>query len=250
MDLPLISVIFITYKRIDLLKRTIDSFLENTLYPRERLELILCDDGSPLEIQEEMRKMPFDVFLLAETNQGLGANTNKGIRAAKGEYILQLQDDWILNAPNNYLLLAQKALSLHKDIAMMRFRLGQPYVFSEYLSIEDYTLKILSNKQVNKELNRFIYSDNPHLKRKNFHDVFGYYLEGVKMTIMEINMCDNFNRQNGGAATIDGIEDIFEHIGEDESFRTKTIKDKVHNYIDSSSIGRMILQMYKKVKGT
>jgi len=90
---PLISVVIIGYKRIDELKKTHSTFLQNINYPRDRIELILCDDGSPYEMQQEMKKLDFDKFLLSSKNEGMGKNTNKGLIAATGDYIVQLHDD-------------------------------------------------------------------------------------------------------------------------------------------------------------
>ncbi|MCU1237285.1 MAG: tuaH, partial [Candidatus Solibacter sp.] len=96
---PLVSVVVVGYNRLELLRKTITSFLNTTTYPRNSLELILCDDGSPESVQDQMRLLPFDVFLMASENRGMGNNTNKGIRAAAGAYILQLQDDWECGGP-------------------------------------------------------------------------------------------------------------------------------------------------------
>ena len=41
---PLVSVLFITYKRFDMLQKSFESFRRNTNYPR--LELVIADDGS------------------------------------------------------------------------------------------------------------------------------------------------------------------------------------------------------------
>ena len=56
--LPLISVVVVGYDRFDLLENTITSFLETTTYPRTSLELILCDDGSPVSVQIECERFP------------------------------------------------------------------------------------------------------------------------------------------------------------------------------------------------
>ena len=127
MSLALVSVLFITYKRIELLKETLESFLLNTDYPRESLELILCDDGSPVEIQKEMNNLKFNKLLFAKKNEGMAANVNKGILAASGEYILQLQDDWECKGPKDYLTLGVKALEENSDVGIIRYRLGIKY---------------------------------------------------------------------------------------------------------------------------
>ena len=59
-DYPLVSVLFVTYKRIDLLGEAVHGLLKNTSYPR--LELVIADDGSGPEIQAEIRTLPVDVL--------------------------------------------------------------------------------------------------------------------------------------------------------------------------------------------
>jgi len=92
---PLVSVLFITYKRFDLLKKTVESFRQNTDYPR--LELVIADDGSGPAIQAEIRTLPADVFALMPKNRGLGANNNNGIRHCNGKYILIVQEKDVID---------------------------------------------------------------------------------------------------------------------------------------------------------
>jgi GT2 family glycosyltransferase len=113
--------------------RTYESFLANTDYPREKLELILCDDGSPFEIQEDMKKLKFDKYLFAKKNDGMAKNVNKGILAANGEYILQLQDDWFCKGPSDYLKLGVRALKENPELGLIRYRLGMEYLYTSKL---------------------------------------------------------------------------------------------------------------------
>lgn len=226
-DYPLISVIFITYKRIDLLKKTFDSFLKNTDYPREKLELILCDDGSPAHIQAEMKKLKFDKYLCAKKNEGMAANVNKGILAAAGAYILQLQDDWVCKGPKDYLLLGVKALEENPEIGIVRYRLGIPYlnkkkIFNDGLN-ELCVLEKNQNdkiKSVNHRKDTFLYSDNPHLKSKEVHKKIGLYKSYKNIAKTELDFCIRFNNYDlFKVGYINGFEEVFEHIGETESFR-------------------------------
>ena len=82
-DYPLVSVLFVTYKRVDLLEKAVHSFLKNTSYPR--LEVVIADDGSGREIQDKIRTLPADVYALSPVNQGLGPNNNNGIAHCTGQ---------------------------------------------------------------------------------------------------------------------------------------------------------------------
>jgi len=252
-EYPLVSVIFISFRRLALLKDTLSYFLNNTIYPRESLQLILCDDGSPYEMQNEMREMPFDVFLLSELNQGLGANTNKGLKAAKGKYILQLQDDWILTQKSLYLQYAIVILDMQSTIGLVRFRLGNVYDYAQEMNThygtDSFNYKILSKIQSNTILSNFLYSDNPHLKRNDFHTKIGYYQEDCRMEVMELDMCKKFNNSGWDVAIIDSMEEVFFHIGDDASHRNKkTLKNKLHYFMHQNVILKKLLMFYSYFK--
>lgn len=248
-NLPLVSIIIVGYNRLDLLKQTVFSFIEHTSYPRNKLELILCDDGSPKEAEEEMRKMPFDKFLFSKKNQGLGANTNKGIKAATGEFILQLQDDFFLIPGfEDYLEKGVKVLQHNQELGMIRFRLGVEYTYKSSTQMEEGIIKILSKTQDNKSLNNFLYSDWPHLKRKEFHIDLGLYIEGKKMELTELDMgIKFFNQDKYEVAIIEGFENIFNHIGENQSYRTSTFSYKLKSIINSFFIIKVFKSKIKKI---
>ena len=136
--------------------------------------------------------MPFDQYLLADRNEGLGANTNKGIRAARGEFILQLQDDFRFIGDPDFL---QKCVIKFQDdpsLGIIRFT--------------DVTTPTC-----------FQYSDQPHLKRRELHDIVGYYKERVAMTVMERDFVKRWNRQSTYMLDSFGA-DIFVHTGGAHSF--------------------------------
>jgi glycosyltransferase involved in cell wall biosynthesis len=238
---PLISVLFITYKRIDLLKKTYSSFLKNTHYPREKLELILCDDGSSKDIQEEMKKLNFDKYLFAKNNEGMAGNVNKGLNAASGQYVLQLQDDWVCNGPNDYLVLGINALETFPGIGIIRFRLGTDYLHHNKkfngglnnICIIDNDQKDKSTK-VNHMKSTFLYSDTPHLKRKILHQDIGLYKSYKNIAKTEIEFCLRFNKnQKYKTAYIKSYEEVFQHIGENDSLREQSMLSKIKLKIKS-----------------
>ncbi|HJZ45282.1 MAG TPA: glycosyltransferase, partial [Hyphomicrobiaceae bacterium] len=94
-----VSVVFVTYDRLETLKPTVESFLSLTNYPRDRLELILSDDASPAAVRLEFAKLAVDKIVVGEMRSGIGANQNRGITASTGDFILQIQDDWICQGP-------------------------------------------------------------------------------------------------------------------------------------------------------
>jgi GT2 family glycosyltransferase len=217
--LPLVSVIVVGYNRFDLLKRTITSFLNTTTYPRKSLELILCDDASPASVQDQMRSLPFDVFLMASQNGGMGYNTNKGIQAATGAYILQLQDDWECSGPPDFIEAALALFQERPDVSFIRLR--EPFAGPHAL----HTLRSGREAQIYRQrldwrstAGEYVYSDNPHIKRRTLHDSLGRYLEDKPMNQVEMDFCRRFEKQGSAkAAFINGYL-CFTHTGVAASF--------------------------------
>jgi hypothetical protein len=194
------------------------------------LELILCDDGSPEEIQSEMKKIEFDKYLLAKKNKGMGANANKGILAAKGDYILQIQDDWICKGPCEYLYLGVKALEENARIGIVRYRLGIKYsnIETSLFNAGKNKINLLEWKQDSAHSSLFIYSDNPHLKRPEIHKKIGLYKNSKKIYKTELEFCKRFNNSKlFMVGYIDNYDEVFEHIGEELSFRKPSTLSKI-----------------------
>ncbi len=99
MNLPLVSIMIITYNQIDFIHETLTSALEQDY---TNLEVVVADDGSvdgtAEVIQEYAQKYPNRlVSLVGGPNLGITGNSNRGLRACKGKYIaLQGGDDILL----------------------------------------------------------------------------------------------------------------------------------------------------------
>jgi glycosyltransferase involved in cell wall biosynthesis len=95
-----ISVIICTYNRAQLLKRTLNSLINQTI-SYKKFEVIVIDDGSTdntSDICNMMSKvLPNMRYVSVETNIGLGSARNLGIRSARGDYLLFVDDDCIAN---------------------------------------------------------------------------------------------------------------------------------------------------------
>ena len=93
----LVSVIIPTYNRANLIKRSVESVLNQTY---KNLELIIVDDGSTDNTKEVIDSINDDrIVYIKQENQGACAARNKGIDAAKGKYIAfhDSDDVWHLN---------------------------------------------------------------------------------------------------------------------------------------------------------
>lgn len=245
-DLPLVSVVVTGYKRPKELARTIESFLSVVQY--EPLELVLADDGSPEELRAPMRELPFDHFVFAERNRGLGANTNAGLAAAKGEFIFQLEDDWLCTGPADFLARGVELLRARPEIGIVRYT----RVFSDSDELPphevpgwDSTVKIFRPEAGS---DYFLYSNHPHLKSREFMEYMGPYKESRYMQRSEFDMRDRFNAQSRyAAALIEGC-DSFAHIGEESSHRRPLPASRVGMFLDRFPPLRPLANVLRRLK--
>ena len=97
-ELPRVSVIFLTFNRCEVVRRTIESLL-GTDYPPDRLQIIVADnstDGTPDMVRELARDTGRDVVLLASTQRLPAVKRNEALRAARGDIVVFLNDDvWV-----------------------------------------------------------------------------------------------------------------------------------------------------------
>lgn len=94
---PLISVVFISWNRNELLQAAIRSLKEQS-YPA--MEFVVVDNGSTDGSLEWLRESP-DIKLL-ENGENIGASAarNQGTRAASGDYVIYMDSDAELRTPN------------------------------------------------------------------------------------------------------------------------------------------------------
>jgi glycosyltransferase involved in cell wall biosynthesis len=250
-NLPLISVIFVTYNRAHTLVATYETFLAFTDYPRDRLELILADDASDAYTQRILAQIPFDKRAVAARNSGLGANQNRGIRAASGDYILMMQDDWLMVGRRDYLRVALQALEENPDLGLILFRDRAELDVAEERRVAGHRLVLpaLGTDDVaTMGVHQGTYSDNPHLKRREFHDVIGLYQEGVPMTRMELAMSRAVAAQSRfKVASIDGFE-VFRHIGDRFTFNPAERRWQLEQRIARWPGGTLALAIAKRVR--
>ena len=88
-----ISVVIPTYNRVELLKRSIDSVINQTIKP---FEIIIVDDGSNDGTEAMVKKNYDSLKLIKQKNKGVSAARNSGIKASSGEWIcfLDSDDEW------------------------------------------------------------------------------------------------------------------------------------------------------------
>ncbi|WP_084250887.1 glycosyltransferase family 2 protein [Sphingomonas pruni] len=252
MILPKVSVLFLTYNRAHTLVATYESFLARINYPRDRLELILCDDASHEFHQAIIRGLSFDVSLCATRNQGLGANTNKGVRAASGDFILQLQDDWLFVGEPDFLRDVIRTLQCHPDIGMIAFRERSNLAVAETREVDgsqfDILIPDLNDNGEIESVARGVYTDTPHVKRRNFHDIVGYYAEGIPMTKMELAMNRAVSTRADMVVAVKRGPETFRHIGEAYSFNPGAKREQLIQRIGAIPGGHVVLTLARSAR--
>jgi len=243
---PLVSVVITGYERPAQLATTLNSLLAVTRYPA--LELVLADDGSSEQARERMRELPFDRFVFADRNRGLGANTNAGLAAARGDYILQLQDDWECNGPADFVERGVRLMQARPSIGIVRFT----KVFAPDLSMPPHE-RLDSDPDVllmrpERNSRFFLYSDQPHLKSRAYVDFVGSYREGRYMQRTEEDMRRRFNEQTRfEAAFIEGYS-VFRHIGREVSHRRALPAARIGAAMDRAPLLRSLASLIRRLR--
>lgn len=227
-NLPLVSVLFITYKRFELLKRSVEHFLKNTDYPN--LEIIIADDGSGPAVQTKIRTLPADVFALAPENRGLGANNNNGLRHCTGKYILMIQDDCICYGPSDYLRNTIAVMEANPEVGIVNY-------YGSNHSIDD-TRRLPGSREhcypfsvpfVDGLKEHFFYTDQPHVMSRSALEYVGYYLESRDIEQSEEDYNHRWRDQGKFLTAMFPAyyNKLFIHEGAEQSFRTSRFRYKL-----------------------
>jgi len=95
-DLPMVSVIIPTYNRKKLLEELLKS-LTKTIYPKEKIKVIVVDDGSKDSVKDVVNKYKHEfrrVIYLRNDNPMLKSYcVNRAAMKAKGDYLFIVDDD-------------------------------------------------------------------------------------------------------------------------------------------------------------
>jgi glycosyltransferase involved in cell wall biosynthesis len=217
-EYPVVTVLVITYRRLMLAKKTIESIKQYLEYPNLRFHL--ADDGSGDEYIVKLIETIGPNYPITVTNtnrRGLGANTNAGVAAclAQSPYYLQLQDDFVLTHPMD-LKPSVELLAERNDIGMVRLGRLNPYMSGTVFEAINRYWWMIKRKS-----DTYIYTENPHLCHSRFPQTYGQIREDLKMGIAELDMCSRFNNGSGPEIVWPAwlsTTDMFQHIGDSQSY--------------------------------
>jgi hypothetical protein len=153
----------------------------------------------------------------------MGANTNAGLKHCTGKYILQIQDDWECQGPPEYLQQAVLLMDSHPDLGLVQFS-GAALVDPE-CRIRDFAGPdgyLICRASSAIPQTPHVYSDNPHLKRKELVDFLGEYRERCRMEECELDYNARFAKQSRFRAGFFPCyyNTVFIHTGAKDSLRT------------------------------
>jgi len=142
----------------------------------------------------------------------MGHSWNWCIENATNDIILQTEDDWVIEIggrnmervpdKNSFFYHLNNRIKVIEEYGgMFKFTNIDDKFWTSgktVRSLNGYNFKEL-NKPKTFMLNTwdmFIYSNQPHLKKKDFHKKVGFYLENVSVPEVEIDMCKKVYNSN------------------------------------------------------
>lgn len=237
-DLPIVTILVITYKRYDELKQTLYALQKHIQYPKDKLRVVVSDDSTGgnklnnLGRIKAFQQFGRDGIHVIETpdRSGWGKHVNFALRqvqdlsGADDPLVFQIEDDYILTKPLD--LTRGVALMMQRpNIGMLRYRgtAGAHYIYHQFeADAHEYGHEPITYLQLdNASHSLYVYSNGAHLKRAtSFHAHYGAYPENKPLGETEEAFAhmvkDGMKAGNAPAIAIlpDWIEMRFDHIGE------------------------------------
>jgi len=162
-----ITVTLTHYKRLDLLKETLDSFFSTNNYDID--QLLIIDDSGEKYYSNEIKKLYSNATVI-ENNKNIGQRRSIDIllKNCINEYIFHLEEDWLFDSEsNNYIESSMKILKNNPNIHQVHIRHqnDDPHpCIGEVNYIDDIGFKFLDNNWRDTWTG---FSFNPGLRRKS-----------------------------------------------------------------------------------
>lgn len=199
---PPVNIGVITYNRPNEIRLTLTSLLNHIRYSGE-VTIIVADDSSPGEYREDLMRWWQDQktswrMQIAKThrNLGWGGNANNLLRHAfhTAPYLYFTEDDYLLTTRLD-LDVGVALMENEPGLGLLRYRAtaGTPLVYvghetnisnlmPDFREYEGYGVGKVQWLELDGRSNSlWLYSNGPHLKRAQFHEVYGLYPEGLKL---------------------------------------------------------------------
>jgi len=201
---PPVTVLIVTYKRPELIRRVIQRY-EVYLQYAGRLLWRIADDGSPPGYVSELLAEFSRLNLQATVTDrgGFGANLNKGLQASfkDSPYVFLTEDDWVML---DYINLTKGVWLLENEPKIGLVRYDEIGVDMRY---EAAVLKHASMTGrdmwvryfvADRGASRYAYpGGHPNLVHKRYYDAYGLYKEGGEIASVERAFTATLAKQDG-----------------------------------------------------
>jgi GT2 family glycosyltransferase len=167
--LPSVSLVVPTYGRPHQLVECLRS-LARLDYPRDRLEVLVVDDGGPTPLDDLVAssQLQFRITLIRQGNAGPAAARNTGAERAQGEYLAFTDDDCVVE-PDWLLKLAEVWEDFPRSMVGGQTLNGAPGLVSAMA--QTITDVVYRHYNADPEHARFIASNNMALPAREFREV-------------------------------------------------------------------------------
>jgi GT2 family glycosyltransferase len=191
---PFFSIIVPTFNRPLLLTHCLQS-LERLVYPRDRFEVIVVDDGS--KNRAETVVFPFsnrlNITLITQTHGGPAAARNNGAAHAKGELLAFTDDDC---TPAAEWLKALAVRFNETPDNMIGGRTLNPFLHNPFSTASDLLIRYLYiYYNANPDQAHFFTSNNLTLSKDSFHRIGGFDMAFPRAGAEDREFCERWLRR-------------------------------------------------------
>jgi glycosyltransferase involved in cell wall biosynthesis len=188
-----VTLLITHYNRSRSLERLLKSFTDQQFIFGG---IVVSDDGSKEEHLDYIKSLQtqhnFNLVTTPE-NKGLGNNINKGQDAVTTPYTLYVQEDFEpIPGFEIHFKDALNILEEREDFDIARFYAYFHYPYTKPFGKGFSEMIFRSQPWFSNHLKFHFYSDHPHLRRSNFFNKFGRYIEGAKGDLTEYTMSLSF----------------------------------------------------------
>lgn len=234
-DLPKLAILLLTYRRMNLSIRTIESTAKNLMYPQELISWYVCDDGSPKNEHQDV------LDCLKKNGQNILGEHNRRIRAEGQEdtffagksynlglglchqatdFVLVLENDWELDEP---LEIKPHVYLLHEreDVGAVTFRILSA-------GADVHTVGYNGRMYLNYlRTTQYAFSGNPYIRHARFTRRYGWFAEDRNPGMMELQQDDMYRLATGTDSESPriwrpaeiSVWGSWKHIGQEKSWK-------------------------------
>lgn len=213
-DVPPVYIILTTYKRTSFALRTIKAIKDNLQWPN--LGWLVCDDHSEGDHVDKLVKeigQTNHLWVYDSRRRGVGHSMNTALQHVwelGWDLVIMMEDDWVLDKPMDLTPYVNTLLN-HDRYGLIRFGYLSPGLSATLISEEGRLYWQLENRGYT-----YNFTGHPSLRHRRFHDIYGYYDEGLTPGQTELSLCGKVNAKNGPSILIpadSGWYGFFYHIG-------------------------------------